>query len=179
MKRVVILGIPGAGKSTFARKLAKKLDLPLIHLDRHFWSPGWKASSQEQFDETLRELVSGDAWIMDGNYRRTIPHRLERADTAVHLDVPRRTAMRRVLKRIITYRNGGRPDMAEGCHERWFDRDFLRHIWRYHQDIHPEVVRHLEVFEERPDNQVVRLNGVREMDAWLERISTVEDSTLR
>lgn len=169
MKRVVILGIPGAGKSTFARELGEKLDLPVYHLDRYFWRPGWKASSQDEFDQTLRELMTRDDWIMDGNYRRTIPLRLERADTAIHLDLPRRTALRRVVKRIATYRHGGRPDMAEGCPERWLDRDFLRYIWRYHQDVHPEVVGYLDEFA-AAGGRVAHLRSSRDATAWLDEL---------
>jgi adenylate kinase family enzyme len=58
MRRIIVIGIPGAGKSTFARRLGDKLNLPVYHLDRYFWSPGWKASSPEAFDETLGELMA-------------------------------------------------------------------------------------------------------------------------
>ncbi|TVR76188.1 MAG: hypothetical protein EA415_01605 [Sphaerobacteraceae bacterium] len=170
MRRIVVIGIPGAGKSTFARKLGDQLDLPVHHLDRYFWNPGWKASSREVFNERLQELLKTDRWIVDGNYRRTIPLRLEYADTAILLDVPRRTAMRRVFKRIVTYRDGGRPDMAENCPERWFDRDFISYIWRYHRDVHPEVLEYLAEFEST-GRTVVRLNGDRAAESWLATIS--------
>jgi adenylate kinase family enzyme len=170
MQRVVVLGIPGAGKSTFSRQLGKRMDLPVYHLDQYFWSPGWKASSREVFNEKLQELLQRDCWILDGNYRRTIPFRLQYADTAIYMDIPRRTAMRRVFKRILTYRNGGRPDMAEDCPERWFDRDFLRYIWRFHRDVYPEVKVYLEEFE-RSGGNIVQLNNDREAERWLSRIS--------
>jgi adenylate kinase family enzyme len=171
VQRIVVLGIPGAGKSTFARQLGQKLTLPVHHLDRYFWHPGWKASSQEQFNEALRELLAGDAWILDGNYRRTIPLRLEYADTAILLDVPRRTALRRVMNRIITYRKGGRPDMAEGCPERFVDRDFLMYIWRYHRDVHPETLVYLQAYEREAGGNVVCLHGDRDVAAWLDGVN--------
>lgn len=167
MRRIVVLGIPGAGKSTFARRLGQTLDLPVHHLDRYFWKPGWKASSQEQFEETLAMLLDGDAWILDGNYRRTVPLRLAQADTAILLDVPRHTALKRVMSRIITYRQGDRPDMAEGCPERLVDRDFLMYIWRFHRDVRSEVIRYLEPFESR-GGRVIYLSGDGEAEAWLQ-----------
>ncbi len=166
MQRIIVIGIPGAGKSTFARTLGEQLDLPVFHLDRYFWNPGWKASSREVFNEKLTQLLEQDRWILDGNYRRTIPLRLQYADTAVHLDLPRRTAMRRVFKRIVMYRDGGRPDMADDCPERWFDRDFLRYIWRFHRDVLPEMADYLREFGDQGGN-VIRLNSDREAHRWL------------
>jgi adenylate kinase family enzyme len=171
MQRIIVIGIPGAGKSTFARKLGERLDLPVHHLDRYFWNPGWKASPRDVFNERLQELLETDRWILDGNYRRTIPLRLEYADTAVLLDLPRRTAMTRVFKRIVTYRNGGRPDMAEECPERWFDRDFINYIWRYDRDVHPEVLEYLAAFES-DGGSVIRLAGDQAPERWLNTLST-------
>lgn len=169
MRRIVVIGIPGAGKSTFSRELGERLDLPVHHLDRYFWNPGWKACSHEVFNHRLQELLDADQWILDGNYRRTIPLRLSCADTAILLDLPRRIAMTRVLRRIVTYRNGGRPDMTEDCPERWFDRDFIRYIWRYHRDVHPEVLGYLDDFE-TSGGRVIQLNGDRETTEWLKRV---------
>ena len=171
MQRIVVLGIPGAGKSTFARSLGERLDLPVHHLDRYFWNPGWKASSREVFNENLTELLEQDRWILDGNYRRTIPYRLQYADTAIHLDLPRRVAMYRVFRRILAYRNGGRPDMADACPERWFDRDFLRYIWRFHRDVQPEVKGYLAEFE-LAGGTVIRLTGDRTVEQWLSDLET-------
>lgn len=172
MQRIIITGIPGAGKSTFARSLGTQLDLPVFHLDRYFWNAGWKASSRETFNQKLTELLEQDRWILDGNYRRTIPYRLEYADTAIHLDLPRRLAMYRVFRRILTYRNGGRPDMADACPERWFDRDFLRYIWRFHRDVQPEVDEYLAGFE-LAGGKVVRLTGDRAINQWLASVRTI------
>jgi adenylate kinase family enzyme len=169
MKRIVVLGVPGAGKSTFARKLGARLDLPVHHLDRYFWRPDWISISDEEFDELLEDLLSGDEWIIDGNYRRTIPMRLARADVAVVLDRPRWLAIARVLKRIARYRNGGRPDMSDGCPER-LDWPFLTYIWRFHDQVAPQMEVHLQAFEKEMGRPVVRLSSDREADEWLASI---------
>jgi adenylate kinase family enzyme len=174
MKRVAVLGIPGAGKSTLSRRLGERLGLPVHHLDQYFWNPGWKASTREVFNDTVRRLLEQDEWILDGNYRQTIPLRLEFADTAVFLDPPRRVAFQRVFKRVLTYRNGGRPDMTEGCPERFLDGEFLRYIWRFHRDVHPEVTGYLQEFAER-GGTVIRLTNDREAERWLESIELKPD----
>ena len=87
-RRVVVTGIAGAGKSTFSRALSDKTGLPVIHLDIHFWKPGWVEPSEVEWSEKQRDLIISDEWILDGNYHATLELRLERADTAVFLDTP-------------------------------------------------------------------------------------------
>ena len=79
-RRVVVTGIAGAGKSTFSRALSAKTGLPVIHLDVHFWKPGWMAPSEDEWREKQRGLLTGDEWIADGNYHATLDLRLERAE---------------------------------------------------------------------------------------------------
>src|SRR5947209_9630130 len=127
MRRVLVIGSGGAGKSTFARRLGKLLDLQVIHLDVNYWKPGWVETPKDEWRRKVEELAKGDAWIIDGNYSGTLDMRLAACDTVVFLDLPRTVCIRRVLKRVLTYRDGTRPDMAEGCTEK-FDFEFLRWI---------------------------------------------------
>src|SRR5438270_3177878 len=85
-RRVIVTGLAGSGKSTFALALAAKTGLPVVHLDLHFWKPGWVAPSEGEWREKQSGLLAGDAWIVDGNYHETLDLRLERADTIVFLD---------------------------------------------------------------------------------------------
>ena len=87
-RRVVVTGMAGSGKSTFSRSLAVKTGLPVVHLDLHFWKPGWVAPSEGEWREKQRGLLAGNEWIVDGNYHETLDLRLERADTVVFLDIP-------------------------------------------------------------------------------------------
>ena len=87
-RRVLVTGMAGSGKSTFSRSLAAKTGLPVIHLDLHFWKPGWVAPSELEWREKQSGLLVGDAWIADGNYHETLDLRLELADTVVVLDLP-------------------------------------------------------------------------------------------
>jgi len=86
--RVLVDGIMGSGKSTFARALAARTGLPVIHLDVHYWKPGWVRPSDDEWRERQRALLADKAWIIDGNDNATLALRLERAETVVVLDSP-------------------------------------------------------------------------------------------
>ena len=130
MERILIIGCGGAGKSTLARQLGEKLGLPVIHLDKRWWKPGWVESTPEEFDEKLAAELEKPRWIMDGNFNRTMPQRLSKCDTVIYLDFSRFACLMGVLKRVLTTHGKVRPDMGEGCPER-FDVDFLKWIWYY------------------------------------------------
>ena len=89
MERIMIIGCGGSGKSTLARQLGEITGLPVVHLDKLFWTPGWVSLSREEFDKVHREAISQEKWIMDGNFDRTIPERLARCDTVIYLDFSR------------------------------------------------------------------------------------------
>ena len=128
MKRVCIVGCGGAGKSTLARRLGPLLGLEVIHLDHHFWRPGWVQPPDEEWVAQLRELLERDTWIMEGNYSRTMELRFARADAILFLDFPRRTCLWRVIKR--TWLDRRSPDQAPGCPNK-LSPGFLRWIWTY------------------------------------------------
>lgn len=107
MKKIIIIGCGGAGKSTFARKLAEKTGLPLHYLDMIWHRPDHTTISQEEFDTKLEEILKNDTWIIDGNYQRTLPRRLQEADTVFLFDMPVEVCLDGVTKRI----GHRRPDM--------------------------------------------------------------------
>lgn len=133
MNRIVIIGCGGAGKSTLARQLGEKLTLPVVHLDKLFWKPGWVEETQEEFDRKLALELEKPRWIIDGNFNRTMPQRLEKCDTIIYLDFSRLACLLGVVKRIVTTYGTVRPDMGEGCPER-FDIEFLKWVWNYNKD---------------------------------------------
>lgn len=133
MERILIIGCGGAGKSTLARQLGEKLELPVVHLDKLFWKPGWVEESSEEFDRKLAIELEKTRWIMDGNFNRTMPQRLSKCDTIIYLDFSRWACLWGVAKRIITTYGTVRPDMGGGCPER-LDLNFLRWVWNYNRD---------------------------------------------
>lgn len=122
--RVIVTGLAGSGKSTLSLALGAKTDLPVIHLDLHFWKPGWVAPSEAEWREKQGVVLAGDAWIADGNYHETLDLRLERADTVVFLDLPWWRCSGRALLR--GFRMPG--ELPEGCEYSAWER--LRDEWR-------------------------------------------------
>jgi adenylate kinase family enzyme len=105
--------------------------LPLIHLDRHYWQPGWTRPDPESWQETVRELAAGPRWIIDGNYGSTLNLRLTAADTLIHLDFSTFVCALRVLRRTLTGLGGQRGgELGDGCLER-LDWPFFQFVLNY------------------------------------------------
>jgi adenylate kinase family enzyme len=164
MRRVIVIGSGGAGKSTLAARLGRATGLPVLHLDAHYWRPGWVATPDAEWDAKVAELAAARAWIMDGNYGRTMDQRLATCDTVVFLDLPRTLCLARVLRRWLRYRGRTRPDMNSGCPEQitW---EFVRWVWRYPLDQRPGVLRRLAALG--PGKRVVHLRSRREAERFL------------
>ena len=167
MERILIIGCPGAGKTTLARQLGEKLGLPVVHLDSIFWSPGnWEHLDQKAFDAALLAELEKSQWIIEGNYDRTLPLRLSYCDDVIWLDYSRGVCMRRWLKRMITNWNYVRPDMAPGCLER-FEWDFAKFIWTFNQE-HRNKYEHL--FAACPDKKLYRFRSPRQLKKFLKTL---------
>ncbi len=166
MKKVLIIGCGGAGKSTLARKMGEKTGIPVVHLDKIWWKPGWVESSREEFDEILAVELEKPAWIMDGNFNRTIPERIRHCDTLIYLDFSRFSCLMGVLKRVMTTCGKVRPDMGEGCPER-FDLDFLKWIWNFN---HNNREKYYRILNEHPEISTTVLKNRRMVRRFLKRL---------
>jgi adenylate kinase family enzyme len=165
MDRVVIIGCSGSGKSTLARAIGARTGLPVHHLDKYYWQPGWKPHPDEAaFQARMRALTEEPRWIIDGGFTSgSMTQRLARADTVVLFDLPAWLCLYRALKRLAAYRGETRPDLAPGCPER-FDLEFYRYIWTYRRAKLPRVEAQIaEGFRGR----LVRLRTERDRTAFL------------
>ena len=166
----MVIGSGGSGKSVFSRRLAARTGLPVIHLDREYWGPGWQPMPEEQWEARVRELVGGDRWILDGNFGGTMQLRLAAADAVVFLDLPRIVCVLNVIRRWATYRGAARPDMTPGNPEK-IDRKFLAWIWGYPRTRRPGIVAQLRALP--ATTRVVRLTSHGAADAFLASIVPV------
>ena len=130
--RVLVDGMTGAGKSTFARALAARTGLRVIHLDLHYWKPGWVRPSDGEWRERQRTLLAGEAWIIDGNYNETLPLRLARAETVIFLDTPWWVCASRAFTRGLRKPGGEMPEGCEDSRRRRLQDEWgaILRIWR-------------------------------------------------
>ncbi len=164
MRRILIIGSGGAGKSTLARRLARKLGLEVLHLDKFYWRPGWVETPKDEWRRKVEELCAGDEWVMDGNYSGTLDVRLARCDTVVFLDLPRRVCLWRIVRRRLAYRKATRPDMAEGCPEE-LNAEFVRWVWDYPRESRPKILSRLA--GAGGGKRIIRLRTQREVERFL------------
>lgn len=162
MKKILVIGSPGAGKSTFAKRLHEAANLPVIHLDQLYWKPNWvETLDKEEWREKVEDVLRGGEWIIDGNYSGTLEMRLKKCDTVIYLDFPRTICTWRVFKRTLIYQNKTRPDMAKGCTEK-FDWAFIKWTWAYPTRSKPNVEEILKRFGS--EKAMIRLESNREVE---------------
>ena len=164
MSKILILGSSGAGKSTFSKRLGKLLNIEVVHLDFYYWKPNWINTPRKEWKEKLKDLLKKDCWIMDGNYANSLDLRLKHADTVIFLDSNRFFCLWRCFKRFVKYRGHVRPDLAEGCYEK-FDWEFFKWIWNYPVDIKPQIMKTLGSVSN--NKTIIRLLYNREVNNFL------------
>ena len=145
-------------------QLSEKLDIPVVHLDAIYWKPGWISSQKEEWEEKQRQALSGDKWIVDGNYISSIHLRLEQCDTVIFLNFSKYLCLYNVLKRYFQYRGKTRPDLNSDCPER-IDFEFLQWIWNFPRYNTPEI---LDILAKQPENlNIYVLESPKEINSFL------------
>ena len=164
MQRVLIIGPCGSGKSTLARELAPRLGLPLVHMDQLGWQAGWIETDKDELRARLMEVLAQDEWLIEGNYGSLLTPRLERADTVIYLDFPIRLCLWRLARRIWSHRGRSRPDMPEGCPER-FDAAFFWYVMNWNSGPRPRTEAKLAGYA----GTLIRLQSPHALAEWRAR----------
>lgn len=171
MRRVLVIGSGGSGKSTVATQLGEVLNLEVSHLDKLYWRAGWVKPEPGEWIRTVTDLIERDSWIIDGNYSGTLELRLQRCDTIVFLDLSRVLCMWRIVKRFFAYRGAARPDVAEGCGEK-LDFEFVSWVWNYHRRSRPKVIR---LLREHGGKQIFWLRSRSDVSRFLSQFERRND----
>lgn len=162
MKRIIVIGCPGSGKTTFAKRLAELAKLPIYHLDAIWHKPDKTHIPREEFDGRIREIFKEESWIIDGNYRRTIEMRVEAADTVFLFDLPMKVCLEGALARIGV----ARADMP-WCEEE-FDPKFKEEIEGFRDRVLPEIYEILKKYEN--EKKIIIFKSRDEADDFLKNI---------
>ncbi len=145
MRRVIVIGCPGSGKSTFARALRDKTGLPLHHLDMMYWRTDGTTVPKEDFRSALAQVLDDERWIVDGNYASTMELRLQKCDTVFFLDYSTEVC----LDGLNSRRGKPRPDLPWVEPEDRVDEEFLSFVKNYRANSRPAVVALLEKYREK------------------------------
>jgi adenylate kinase family enzyme len=134
-QRIMIMGRPGSGKSTFSIKLQSMLNIPLYHLDKHFFEANWVQRNYQDFLNEQQYFVSQSSWIIDGNSSKSLEVRYSRADICLYFNFPRYLCYYRTIKRLF-HKHPAIDDRAPGCKEtvRW---SLLEYMWGYEKRMRP------------------------------------------
>lgn len=165
-QKIILLGCPGSGKSTFSKKLRDATGLPLFHLDNIWWKPDKSHISREEFDQKLEEILSGDRWIIDGDYSRTVEIRFKSCDTVIFLDYSFEVCMNGIKERV----GKNRTDIP--WTEQMLDPELVKQVENYERDNRPVI---LSLFKKYPDVNRFIFKSRLEAAEWMRRLCLNSD----
>ncbi|XFA98897.1 AAA family ATPase [Candidatus Izemoplasma sp. B36] len=165
MERILIIGCPGSGKSTFAKKLSKKLNYPILHLDRIFHIDNYNQISREELKNKIKSFIKNNKhFIIDGNYHGTLEFRLKYSDTVFYFNIDTKTCLDNVINRC---KSGSiRDDIAEGFDNSIIDPEFIEYVKSFNLEKKPIIEDILDDF----DGKIIKFYNYKDVENYLEEI---------
>lgn len=168
-KRILIQGSSGGGKSTLATELGAILNLPVIHLDKEYWQPGWTQPNSEEWHAKQIEFINRENWIIEGGiYKKALPLRVQAADLIIFIELNRFLCFYRALKRFITNKINQNPQVAHGCSEK-FDLSFAKWIL-YNQPSIENPLAIKTILQNISQAEFIRLKTPKEVRAFIKSV---------
>lgn len=161
-KKILVIGSPGSGKSYFSKQLSLKIKIPVYHLDMYYWREGWISAPQEEFDQIINDIMSNDEWIIDGNYQRTLEHRVSNADVVFFLDIPVEVCLDAEKERRNQKRDDFPSFLIEGE-----DPEFLEYIKNFPTKDKVEI---LNILAKYPRVNFYQIHSREEMTYFLNNV---------
>ena len=170
MKKALVIGSPGAGKTTFARRLAQKTGLPLIHLDYYYHDKSkdyYSEKNKPAWYAEVRQLMKRKSWIMDGNYSTTFPERFEEADTIFFFDFPLRLRLYGIFRRRLQFHKKQRYDMPDDWQEKitW---EFFKFVWNF-ESYRPKIT---SVINQKNGKKIITFKTRTDAQNYLNSLKT-------
>ena len=162
MKKIIVIGCPGSGKSTFSKALHQITKIPLYHLDLLFWNEDKTTVDKAVFMDRLLKIFEDSTWIIDGNYNATMELRMQKCDTVIFLDYPLDVCLKGIQER----KGKPRSDMP------WIesdedDADFVAFIKNYNAQSRPKVQ---ELLEKYAHKDIYIFSNRTQAEAFLKKI---------
>jgi len=163
MRKVLVTGNAGSGKSTTAKRIASSLDIPYYGLDKIVWKKGWQRTSSEERNQKIKRLVRHKAWVIDGvDYGI-----MQVADTVIFLDISRRTCFKRVASRNWKYLFKSRPGLPENCPEILIIPTLVKIIWRFPANVRPKI---MDEKSKRSSSNFVHIRNKVDLENYLQSV---------
>jgi len=163
-RKIVIFGSSGAGKSYLSRRIAELTGYPSYHLDAELLKPGWIMLEHNESVARQNEIISGNKWIIEGNYKKTMELRYVAADLVIFIDVGR---FRRIVS-VLRRRGQKRPELPDYFKDyRLFSKEnveFLKIVWSHDKATRKAV---FSMREKYPNTPFLHVKGRREVNKWL------------